>query len=86
MKRRVGLSRIGLTAAFTLGGCAPAAPVFGAYVPAWLLCALIGILAAILARIGFVATGLSDRIPAQLWVCAAIGVIVASLCRFLWAG
>lgn len=86
MKHRVGLSRIGLTAAFALGGCAPAVTAFGAYVPAWLLCALIGILAAILARIGFVVTRLSDRIPAQLWVCAAIGVIVASLCWFLWAG
>lgn len=69
-----------------LGGCAPTVSAFGAYFPGWLLCALIGIAGAAIARIGFVATGLSDKIPAQFFVCAAIGIIIASLCWLIGIG
>ncbi|MET0656580.1 MAG: YtcA family lipoprotein [Steroidobacteraceae bacterium] len=71
-----------------MSGCAPrAAPsfvLFGAYFPAWMLVALIGILAAAGARIIFVATRLSQVIPLQLLVCTAVGVIVAVVVWLLW--
>ncbi|MGJ7507476.1 YtcA family lipoprotein [Variovorax sp. GT1P44] len=68
---------------FTLTGCAqrgaPSFALFGAYFPAWMLCAFIGILASIGARAVFVATGLSNALPFQLFVCVSIGVCVALL-------
>ncbi len=72
-----------------LSGCSARAPsflLFGAYFPGWLMCAAIGLIGAIIARIAFVASGLSEALPAQLVLCVAIGVIVASLCWLLWLG
>ena len=64
--------------ALPLGGCgAPSYDLFGAYFPAWMFCALIGIVSALAARAVFVTKGLSSEIPYQLGVCTAIGVIVA---------
>jgi YtcA family len=48
---------------------APSFALFGAYFPAWMFCAALGILAAILARAVFVATGLAHVLPFQLCVC-----------------
>lgn len=72
-----------------LDGCARGAPslsLFGAYFPAWLLCFLLGILAAIGARIAFVAAGLANVLPYQLFVCVSIGVICGVLAWLLWFG
>jgi hypothetical protein len=73
-----------------LGGCtargAPSFTLFGAYFPAWMFCALIGLFAAITARIAFVATGLSNVLPFQLFVCTSIGVMVAAFAWFHWFG
>lgn len=68
---------------YALTGCtqrgAPSFALFGAYFPAWMLCAFVGILASIGARVVFVATGLSNALPFQLFVCVSIGVCVALL-------
>jgi hypothetical protein len=73
---------------FTLNGCAqrgaPSFALFGAYFPAWMLCAFLGIFASIGARAVFVATGLSNALPFQLFVCMAIGVCFALLVWFVW--
>ena len=73
---------------FTLSGCAqrgaPSFALFGAYFPAWMLCAFLGIFASIAARAVFVATGLSNALPLQLFVCMAIGVCFALLVWFVW--
>jgi hypothetical protein len=69
-------------AALALGGCSTGAPsfvLFGAFFPAWLLCGTLGIVGAGAARAAFVASGLSDTLPYQLFVCSAIGAIVALL-------
>jgi hypothetical protein len=70
-------------ASMTLTGCsagsAPSFDLFGAFFPAWLLCGLIGIVGAIVARVVFVSTGLAHTLPYQLAVCTAIGVITALL-------
>lgn len=69
-------------AALTLGGCSRGAPsfvLFGAFFPAWLLCGVIGIVGAGITRVAFVATGLSEVLPYQLFVCTAVGVIIALL-------
>jgi YtcA family len=69
-------------AVLALGGCSMGAPsfaLFGAFFPAWLLCGTLGIIGAGVARAGFVASGLSQVLPYQLFVCTAVGLIVALL-------
>ena len=74
----------------SLAGCAareaPSFIMFGAYFPAWMLCAVIGIMGALAARIAMVATGLSETLPFQLFVCASVGLVVAVSAWWLWFG
>lgn len=66
-----------------LSGCsgsgAPSFDLFGAFFPAWLLCGVIGVAGASLARAAFVGSGLANVLPYQLAICTAIGVIAAVL-------
>ena len=66
-----------------LSGCsgsgAPSFDLFGAFFPAWLLCGVIGVAGAGIARAAFVGSGLANVLPSQLAVCTAIGVIAAVL-------
>lgn len=81
---------LALLVSMLLSGCgqrgAPSFVLFGAYFPAWMLCALIGITGAIAARSIFVASGLSGILPLQLLVCTAIGACVALLTWLFWFG
>jgi hypothetical protein len=63
---------------------APAFPVAGAYFPAWMLCALLGIAAAIAARAVFSGLGLDAMLPAKLFVYASIGLIAGIALWFGW--
>jgi hypothetical protein len=73
-----------------LGGCsrigAPSFVLFGAFFPGWMFCALLGIAVAVVARVVFVATGLSDILPYQLFVCLSVGLIFAFLAWLFWFG
>ena len=77
-------------AACLLGGCslkgAPSYSIFGAFFPAWLLCGTLGIVGAGVARAVLVASGLSDVLPYQLFLCTAVGVIVALFCWLIGFG
>ena len=70
-------------ASVLLTGCsaagAPSYDLFGAFFPAWLMCGILGIAGALVARVVFVSTGLANTLPYQLAVCTAIGVITALL-------
>jgi hypothetical protein len=87
-----GYERAFLTSliSIVLSGCgergAPSFALVGAYFPAWMVCALIGIIAAIGARVGFIASGLAGVLPFQLFACASIGVCFALLAWLLWFG
>jgi len=74
----------------SLSGCSVAGAssfeLFGAFFPAWMLCALLGIAGSGAARAALVGTGLSSLIPYQLLVCTAVGVIAATLAWLLWFG
>ena len=78
------------TAVFAADGSvvrgAPSYSLFGAFFPAWLLCAAIGIIGAIGARAAMVSSGLAKVLPYQLFVCASIGLIVALLVWLIWLG
>ena len=90
LARRCRAGATPIAMALVLSGCsrqaAPSFSLFGAYFPVWLFCMTIGVASAIGARVVLVASGLSTVVPAQLAVCTAIGVIVASLCWLLWLG
>lgn len=81
---------LGPLMSIALSGCtdrsAPMLAIVGAYFPAWMLCALLGILVAIGARAGFVVSGLAGIVPFQLFVCASIGVCAGLLVWLLWFG
>jgi hypothetical protein len=76
--------------ASALSGCAvrgaPSFVIAGSYFPGWMFCALIGIALAIAVRIGFVASGLANVLPFQLFVCAAFGLCGGLLAWLLWFG
>jgi hypothetical protein len=76
-----GWSRSAVVAvlAAAVSGCArtPAAPtftVFGSYFPAWIVCALAGLVLTLVSRIVFVRTGLDEHLPVRLLVYAALTV------------
>jgi hypothetical protein len=73
-----------------LSGCgirgAPSFVIAGSYLPGWMVCALIGIVSAIAARVGCVASGLASVLPLQLFVCSAIGLCCGLLAWLLWFG
>ncbi|MGI4764683.1 MAG: YtcA family lipoprotein [Janthinobacterium lividum] len=68
-----------------LGGCrlagAPSYSLFGAFFPAWLLCSVLGLVAAFLFRGVVIATGLEEAMPLRLLVYTAFG---AGLAVWLW--
>jgi YtcA family len=68
----------GLVSGWSAAG-APSFELFGAFFPAWLFCGVIGVVGAAAARGAFVASGLSDLVPYQLFVCTAIGIVAACL-------
>lgn len=78
-------------ATLSLSGCslvrgAPSFPLFGAYFPGWMFCALLGVFAAIGARALLVATGWAEILPYQLFVCASLGLMFGLLVWLLWFG
>jgi len=66
-----------------LSGCslaaAPSFELFGAYFPAWMVCALIGIVGAASTRVVLTTPALNGVVPFQFAVCTAVGIIVALL-------
>ena len=86
-KRRAEVLLLGVIA-IALSGCAqrgaPSFVLFGAYFPAWMLVAGIGILAATAARALSVATGIADALPFPLALCTSVGVIAAVLVWLIW--
>jgi len=75
---------LGQAACLTGCGGAPAVTIAGAYFPAWLLCAIIAVVAAVFIRSLMIATGLARLIPYQLAVCCSAGAIVALILWHVW--
>lgn len=65
---------------------APAFVVFGAYFPGWMLCALLGILASLVLRAGFVAVGIDQQLPLRLFVYLAAAMLIGGLLWLEWFG
>ena len=59
-------------------GCdgAPSRNILGSYFPSWMVCALVGIVVALVARAVLKAAGLLEELPAPLLVLLGIGCAV----------
>jgi hypothetical protein len=55
---------------------APSFELFGAFFPAWMLCALLGVIGAATTRLVLAIPIFGEALPFQLAVCTASGVIV----------
>jgi hypothetical protein len=51
-----------------------------------MFCGLIGVVSAFAVRVGFVASGLANFLPFQLFVCSAFGLCCGLLAWLLWFG
>ena len=58
-------------------GAAPSLTLFGAFFPAWLICAVVGLAACLLLRAAIIALRFDDAIPLKLVVYTAFAVLVA---------
>jgi hypothetical protein len=88
-RRRRGPFALWRTAiAMPAAGCSysPTMDLFGSYFPAWMLCAAIGIVAAVIVRLILVAAGINDYVVAPLLTYAGLAVSATLLAWLLWFG
>jgi hypothetical protein len=70
----------------TLTGCdgSPSRNILGSYFPSWMVCALAGLVLALVARAVLKATGILGELPAPLVVLMAFGCAVTFGLWLLW--
>ena len=81
---RAGLIAFGAVAATPAAAAAPSLVVFGAFFPAWILCALVGVVGAILVRAALVMLKLDELLPAKLVVYLAFAILIGIGVWRLW--
>jgi hypothetical protein len=71
-----------------IGGCSysPTLDLLGSYFPAWMLCALVGIIAAIIIRQILAVAGINEYVVAPLLTYAALAVSGTLIAWLLWFG
>ncbi len=65
---------------------APTMDLFGSYFPAWMLCAVLGIVAAVIIRQILAVAGISEYVVAPLLTYAGLAVSATLLAWLLWFG
>ena len=80
--------RAPVAASLFISGCsrAPAQDVLGSFFPAWMLCALLGILFAVLLRQALVLVGIHEHVLFPLLTYAACAAIGTMLTWLVWFG
>ena len=77
--------------AVVLQACSPTArspsiPIFGSYFPAWVLCAVAGILIALVLRVVFIALHIDEHLPAAPLVYLCLSISAGIGCWMYWTG
>lgn len=69
-----------------LAGCAgaPAQNVLGSFFPSWMICILVGIVAAMVIRAGLAAVGIDKTLPAPLLVYLAFTIFFSFATWLAW--
>ena len=77
-----GLALLGLT------GCseAPSQDILGSYFPSWMLCALCGLILAVVAKQVFASIGVDEALPVPLLVYLALAIAFAFATWLAWLG
>ena len=77
-----------VVATLVVSGCshAPTLNLFGSYFPAWMLCAVAGILAAVIIRHILALAGIHEFVPAPLLTYTGFAVSGALLLWLFWFG
>lgn len=85
--------RLGILAlaAMALAGCsagggAPSVPVFGSFFPAWVICAVGGVLVAVALRALLVALRIDEHLPAPPLVYLCLAVSGGIVLWMIWSG
>jgi hypothetical protein len=71
-----------------LSGCsvAPSHSLLGAFFPTWFFCALLGVVAAVLAHKALAWAGVADKVPAPLLAYLALSIAGAFVLWLIWLG
>ena len=82
----LGLWRVAI--ALTVAACnyAPTMDLFGSYFPAWMLCAVLGIVAAVIIRQILAVSSINNYVVAPLLTYAGLAVSATLLAWLLWFG
>ncbi|MBV8495457.1 MAG: hypothetical protein JO361_01610 [Gammaproteobacteria bacterium] len=82
----LGLRRLAIV--LPVAGCssAPTMDLLGSYFPAWMLCAAIGAVAAVIIRQILAVAGINDYVVAPLLTYAGLAVSATLLAWLLWFG
>ena len=83
---RLGLRRVAITLSVAACSSAPTMDLLGSYFPAWMLCGVLGIVAAVIIRQILAVAGISDYVVAPLLTYAALAVSATLLVWLLWFG
>jgi len=83
---RASMTAFALVGIGLMTGCSgsPSRSILGSYFPSWMVCALIGLVAALVARVAFKATGLLGELPAPLVVLLSIGCATTFALWLVW--
>ena len=79
-------TEVPLIAMFILGPHSPTLDLFGSYFPACMLCAVVGILAAVVIRHVLVVAGIDEYVLAPLLTYAGLAVSATLLVWLVWFG
>src|SRR5215471_11974328 len=82
----LGLWRVAIALAVAACNYSPTMDLFGSYFPAWMLCAAVGIIAAIVIRQILAVAGINDYVVVPLLTYAALAVSATLLAWLVWFG
>jgi YtcA family len=82
----LGLWRVAIALPVAACNYAPTMDLFGSYFPAWMLCAAVGIVVAVIIRQLLAVTGINDYVIAPLLTYAGLAVSATLLAWLLWFG
>jgi hypothetical protein len=82
----LGLRRVAIALPVAACNYAPTMDLLGSYFPAWMLCAAVGIVAAVIIRQILALAGVNDYVVAPLLTYAGLAVSATLLAWLLWFG
>jgi YtcA family len=82
----LGLWQVAIALPVAACSYSPTMDLLGSYFPAWMLCAVIGIVAAVIIRQILAVAGINDYVVAPLLTYAALAVSATLLAWLLWFG